>query len=212
MTMIPTLMDKRPPFVRFEEREFGVNHEASERAGRPVPRVIVMACITPHASKDCFEKPAEEWLTQIKQKALRGEYPVEWYNHFDLQFSEWKKGNELPREGTPVQTWQAVTKEQGIRLRACGFTTVEDVAQIPDSGLGVVGLDGRYLRDLARSWMNEAKDKGINAKALADANVRIAEQEAQIARLNQRLEALEAKEEPRRGPGRPRKQPEGEAA
>lgn len=191
MTMIPTVMDKRPPFLRFEEREMGINHEASETAGRPIPRIVVMACITPHASKDVFEKPAEEWLQQTKLKALRGDYPVEWYNHFDLQYSEWKKGNELPREGTPVQTWQAVGKEQSVRLRACGYTTVEDVAQIPDSGLSMLGLDGRYLRDLARGWINEAKDKGVNAKALADANAKIEEQAGMIDRLNARLARLE---------------------
>jgi hypothetical protein len=206
MSMTPSVFDKRPPFVRFEEREMGINQEASDIAGRPIPKIVMLACITPHGSKDCFEKVADEFLAQIKKKALAGEYPTEWLRHFELQYSEFKKGNELPRDGTPVKTWPAVSKEQSTRLVACGFTTIEDVAQIPDSALGILGLDGRYLRDLARGWINESKDKGVNARAVADAQVKIETQEETIKSLQARLSRLEEdREEPRRGPGRPRK-------
>lgn len=193
MSMIPSIMDKRPPFVQFRDQEYGINREASEAAGRPVPAMVTMVCITPHGSKDEFVKPAEEWLQQTKAKALRGDYPVEWYNHFDLQYSEWKKGNELPREGTPIQTWQAASNEQRSRLKAIGIPTVEDLAQYPDGNLGIIGLDGRYLRDLARGWIAEGKDKGINAKALADANARIATQQEIIDRQETRITALESR-------------------
>jgi len=89
-----------------------------------------------------------------------------------------------------------------------GYTTIEDVAQIPDSGLPMLGLDGRYLRDLARSWINESTDKGVNARALADAQVKIESQQATIESLQTRLAKLEQSQEeaPRRGPGRPRKE------
>jgi hypothetical protein len=208
MSMSPHVADKRPPFVRFEEREMGFNLEASELAGRPIPKVVTLACVTPHGSKDVFEKVADEFLAQLKRKALAGEYPTEWLHHFELQYSEFKKGNELPREGTPTKTWAGVSKEQSVRLCALGYTTIEDVAQIPDSGLPMLGLDGRYLRDLARSWINESKDKGVNARALADAQVKIESQQATIESLQTRLAKLEQSQEeaPRRGPGRPRKE------
>lgn len=207
-SMSPSVFDRRPPFVRFEEREMGINQEASETAGRPIPKVVTLACVTPHGSKDCFEKVAEEFLAQLKKKALAGEYPTEWLHHFELQYSEFKKGNELPREGTPTKTWAAVTKEQSVRLCALGYTTIEDIAQVPDSGLPLIGLDGRYLRDLARGWINESKDKGVNARALADAQVKIESQEEMIKSLQARLQRLEEEREetPRRGPGRPRKE------
>jgi|SRR5579859_387576 len=207
------LMKERPPFVRFEEREMGLDPVATEKEGRPIPRVVVMACITSAGSKDEHEKPVDEWLLQIKAKALRGEYPIEWKNHFELQYSEWRKGNELPREGTPVKTWAMLTGEQRKRLIAIGVTTVEDLASYPDTNLSMIGIDGRYLRDTARGWINEAKDKGTNAKALADANVKIETQQEIIERLQERIQRLEARldggdEAPRRGPGRPRKSEE----
>lgn len=211
--MMPSIADKRPPYVTFEEREMGVNAEATEAAGRLVPRVIIMALIRPHGSKDCFEKPAEEWLADARKK---GQYPLEWQHHFELQLSEWKKGNELPRDGTPIKTWSMLSHLQINQLIASGVTTVEDLAQFPDSNLDALGMGGRYLRDTARGWINEAKDKGINARALANANVKIDEltamverQAQQLNRLSARLEEREERDEPRRG--RPRKDAEASA-
>lgn len=202
------IADKRPPFVQYEEREVGINPEATKLAGRPIPRVVTLACITPHGSKDRFEKEADTWLKEIREKAMKGEYPLEWVNFFEAHYAEWKKGNELPREGSPTKTWSAITKEQQVRLYALGYSTIEDIAQIPDSGLGQVGPDGRYLRDLAHTWLVESKDKGINARALADANARIAQQDQRIESLQQQIQALQAQlQEPvKRGPGRPRKE------
>jgi hypothetical protein len=188
-----SVFDKRPPYVRFEEREMGMNAEATEKAGRPIPRVVIMACITPHGSKDVHEKIAEEWLAQIKAKALAGDFPPEWLAHFELQFKEWQRGNELPRDGTPVKTWQMCTREAATRLIGNGITTVEDLAQFPDSGLGAIGMDGRYLRDMAKNWIAEAKDKGTNAKALADANVEIERLKAANAALTERVDRLAAR-------------------
>jgi hypothetical protein len=171
----------------------GLDAVLSEKEGRPIPRVVIMACITPAGSKDCVEKIAEEWLAQIKRQALNGTYSLEWSQFFHASFEEWKKGNELPREGTPIITWAMATNEARKRLRALGITTVEDLGEIPDSNLGGIGLDGRYLRDLARGWITEAKDKGANAKALADANVRIADLESSISSYQQRIQRLETK-------------------
>jgi hypothetical protein len=210
--MIPQVFDKRPPFVRFEEREMGIDQAASDEAGRPIPRVIVMACITPHGSKDVVEKPAVEWIEQIHQKAMRGEYNPEWVQHFRAALQEWQRGNELPREGTPVKTWQPITREASNRLIALGITTVEDLAAFPDSGLGGIGMDGRYLRDLARGWINEAKDKGINAKALADANVEIDRLKAQNESLQARMARLEAQQPQRAGRRRTMNDAEDDAA
>lgn len=204
--MMPTIgiADKRPPYVRFEEREMGVDPDASKAAGRPVPRTQVCVCVTSFGSKDEYVAIADEWIKLKIEKAALGEYPLEWAQHFRAQFDEWKKGNELPRSGTAVKTWQMVTREQANRLHAIGHTTVEDLAEVPDSALGQIGLDGRYLRDLARGWINEAKDKGANTRALADANTRIDDLEKVNAELRQRLSALET-QPVKRGPGRPPK-------
>lgn len=206
-----SVFDKRPPYVRFEEREMGLNAEATAAAGRPIPKVVIMACVTNAGSKDCFEKIAEEWIEDKHKQALNGLFPLEWVTLFRAQFEAFKQGHELPREGTPIKTWAMCSREAATRLIAGGITTVEDLAEFPDSNLNVIGMDGRYLRDMARGWINEAKDKGANAKALADANVKIGTLEETVKRQAERMERLEARledretDEPKRGPGRPRK-------
>lgn len=191
MNMIPQIFDKQPPFVRFEEREMGLDPEQTEKEGRPIPRVVVMACVTPHGSKDVVERVADEWLKQIRRQAMSGQYNLDWVKFFEESFKEWQKGNELPREGTPIATWPMATGHARARIRAAGYSTVEDLAQLPDQGLMSIGMDGRYWRDTARGWLNEAKDKGINAKALADANAKIEEQNHVIERLSGRLQNVE---------------------
>jgi hypothetical protein len=202
-----TIFDKRPPFVRFEERELGIDPAASEKEGRPIPRVVVMACITPHGSKDVVEKVAEDWLKQIRAQALQGNYNLDWVKFFEESYAEWKKGNELPREGTPIATWPMAHNEARKRIRAAGYQTVEDLAQIPDSGITEIGLDGRYWRDTARAWVNESQTKGANAKELADVKAEnerlrgeLDRQRERHAALERRLEALEdeKREAPRR--------------
>lgn len=201
MNMIPTIQAERPPYVHFEAREHGVDAEATEATGHTVPRMVHFACITPHGSKDIVEKVAEEWLAQIQRLAIQGAYNPEWVKHFKSAFEEYKKGNELPREGTPVLTWQLGTTQSRKRLHELGITTVEDLAATPDTTLAMIGLDGRYLRDTARAWIAEGKEKGITAKALADANARIddlvrinSEQVARIEKLENKLVAIATRE------------------
>jgi hypothetical protein len=207
MDIVPSIADKRPPFVRFEMREYGTqqiaNPEGDDKPKISVPKMTPFVCVTSHGSKDSFEAPAETWLEDKLNKAKKGEYPYEWYNHFKLAFAEWLKGNELPRTGTPIATWMMLpAKSVRDRLVANGITTVEDLAVIPDHGLAQIGLDGRYLRDMAATWAREAKDKGAIAKEFADVkaeNLRLTERnqglEDRIATMEKRLDKLLREEE-----------------
>lgn len=194
------------PFVRFEQRDHGKNIEASEKAGIFIPNRLNFIVITSHGSKDSSDHIADEWLPRKRDEASRGNYNMAWVEHFEKQYEAWKKGHELPREGTAVLTWQAISPEQNARLRALGYTTVEDLSALPDNALGSIGLDGRELRDKARAWLNEGKDKGINAQLIAEQAVKIDTQQEQIDRLLREVAELRAQNSEKRGPGRPPKQ------
>jgi hypothetical protein len=181
------------PHVRFENRDYGRNEQASIDAGRHVPMNATFICVTSHGSKDSSEHLADEWLPRKRMQASNGTYSMDWVEHFEKQYQRWKEGHELPRQGTPILTWQVVSPEQNSRIRACGITVVEDLAAIPDSGLNMLGLDGRVLRDMARGWLAEGQDKGINARAIADANAKIAFQAETIEEFKGRIKALEAR-------------------
>jgi hypothetical protein len=196
------------PHVRFEQKDYGRNETASQQSGVHVPLRNTFIVITSHGSKDCSEHLVDEWLPRKRAEASRGNYNLAWVEHFEKQYAAWKQGHELPREGTPVLTWQPISQEQNARLRALGLHVVEDVAAIPDNALGNIGLDGRSIRDLARAWLDEGKDKGINARALADALSAIQELRETNERLQEQIKALQPE---KRGPGRPRRE-ESEAA
>lgn len=188
------------PFVRFETKSYGRNEAASIASGVHVPNTATFVIITSHGSKDSSDFIADEWLPRKRAEASRGAYNLDWVEHFEKQYKAWKEGHELPRNGTPILTWQAISPEQNARLRAIGYQVVEDLAALPDTSLGSIGLDGRHLRDLARAWLAEGKDKGINARLVADQSVRIDDQQATIEQLRSELNALKARlgDEPRK--------------
>lgn len=153
----------------------------------------VMVKLMQHGDKfSVTEKIADEWLAHISQEALAGRYDPSWVAQFKLEYEAFLKGNELPRDGTPVRTWGAISREQGSRLVSMNITTVEDLAAQPDSGLGQLGLDGRYLRDLAKNYLASNKDAGLMAKELADARQAMRDQEAHIKRMEERMALMEA--------------------
>ena len=75
---------------------------------------------------------------------------------------------------------------------ALNLTTIEDLAATPDSGLGGIGLDGRYLRDLARSTLESRSGGAELAKKLAAAEQTARDQGEQIKRMEAQLAELKA--------------------
>jgi hypothetical protein len=154
----------------------------------------VIAKIMQHGDKfGVTEKIADEWLAHIEKEAAMGRYDASWVAQFKAEHAAFLKGNDLPREGTPILTWAAITREQIKRLISLNITTVEDLAAFPDSGLGTIGLDGRTLRDLARNVV-DAKTHGVGEieKKLADAEQRERDLKATVERMDARMKELEA--------------------
>lgn len=153
----------------------------------------VIVKIMQHGDKfSVTEKNADDWLAQIENMARAGQYDPAWVAQFKMEYEAFLKGNELPRDGTPVRTWGAITREQGNRLIGLNLTTLEDLAATPDSGLGQIGLDGRYLRDLAKNTLESAKGTGDLAKKLAAAEQKARDQDETIKRMGAQIEEMKA--------------------
>lgn len=188
-----TIRRDAPPFVTFEFMENGINAEATARSGRPIPNVTAYAKIMQHGDKFAVtEIIADRWLDELDRKVLAGTYSPDWAARFRKQYEAFLKGEELPRDGTPIRTWPAPSREQTLRLLALGITTVEDLAAFPDSGLGNIGLDGRHLRDLAKNYIIAGESVGVMAKKVADQDQTIRDQAEQIKRMSESIAALES--------------------
>ncbi len=195
----------RVPFFMFQDREHGADAEASKEKGYEVPKMVTFILITPHGHKgDPLEFFADEFITRKDGDARKGLYDPAWVAEFKAGLAAWREGKVLPRNGTPLLTWERILKSRRDQL-AQRFPTVEDLAAVPDSSLGDIGMDGRVLRDMARGDIKAKTDLSPVVKELADANETIRRQQEQLATLTSRLDALEALDEtPRRG--RPRKE------
>ena len=196
----------RCPYFFFQDREHGVNADASKEAGYEVPLMMTFILVTPHGHRgDPMEFFAEEFIERKTREAREGRYDQSWIVEFKAGLIAHRDGKEIPRHGTPLVTWERILKTRRVQLSSL-YPTVEDLAAVPDSALGGIGLDGRVLRDMARGDIQSKKDLSPVVKELANANETIRRQQEQIDKLTARFDAMEtmSDESPRRG--RPRKE------
>ena len=131
-----------------------------------------------------------------KMKALRGQW-----SQIEPHYNAWKAGNEIPADGTPLGAWPGLSNAQAETLRKIGINTVQKLATIPETVLARPPLPNlRDLKAQAMLWL-EGRDK-------AALEAQVAEQQRQIDAMLEMLAERKGAEddEPKRGPGRPRKE------
>lgn len=175
---------QRPPYVRFEARA-EEDREASIKAGHYVARNVDYALITPQGTKDVVERVATEWLEQLREKAMKQEYPADWARHFEASYAQWKETNTIPEHGTPIKGWQLLSPAQQSQVLAANIRTVEDLAAANEAGIMRMGMGGRDLKQKAQSWLDAAADKGGLAAKNAALEAEVAALRAEIAELQQ---------------------------
>ena len=120
------------------------------------------------------------------------------WEHIRPKYEAWKRGQDIPDDGTPLAAWAGVSPEQAAHLKAMGIKTVEAVR---DMGEGAVSRlpfpNARKLPQLAADFLS-SKGEAEKDRLIADMQERMAIME----------EMLAAQQPEKRGPGRPRKQEE----
>lgn len=133
------------------------------------------------------------------------------WSQIEPHYEAWKKGNEMPVNGTPLSAWPNVNAGMADVLKQSGIRTVEEVAGLIESQLEKIRLPN--MRDLRTTAIKFLENKMAAASAELDAA-----RDARVEALEEQLEAAMAlleeqakeKEAPRRG--RPPKNHEEEAA
>lgn len=159
---------------------------------------------------------------QTAVKWVIEELSAEKMGRIKRQYDAWKAGQEEPVNGTSLRMWPAISKAQAENLWVLNVRTVEDLASVADNNLPNLGMGSRALRDKARSWLESAGNIGKVSEQLAALNARLAaleeanaEKDLALAEKDRLIIELSDKsgEAPvKRGPGRPRKIEEDEAA
>lgn len=191
----------RVPFFMFQDREHGVDPVASKERGYEVPRLMTFILITPHGHKgDPLEFMADEFIKRKEDEARQGRYDMAWVREFTDGLAMHRDGKEIPRHGTPLLTWERILKSrrEGLARR---FPTVEDLAAVPDSALGDIGLDGRVLRDLAKGDIQAKQDLSPVVKELAESKEETRRLQEQLASLTARFDSMEKDKPTRKNAG-----------
>lgn len=156
------LMEAKPPYVMFEYQPVEDRAESINQ-GRPIYKDMAFAIITPAGSKDRIPKPAEEWLTSIKQLSRQEMYPPAWVDHYSKLYELWKSGEELPETGLSVKNWPLAAPSEVKALLEVSVRTVEQVAEMNEETMTRLGMGGRRLKQRAQEFLKAAAGPGAQS-------------------------------------------------
>ena len=106
--------------------------------------------------------------------------------------------------GTPLRDWAMLNQDQVLDLEQKHITTLEALAELGENAIPAIGMGGRALVAEARREIENRKGR---SEAAQNAELR-----QQLADLTAMVQAMQAAQQEKRGPGRPPKDRESEAA
>lgn len=90
-------------------------------------------------------------------------------NRWPEQYKQFQAGQEVTMGGTPLEQWPILKRGHVLEMRAMGIHTVEQCAGLSDLALQKLGMNGAKIRDLAKSYLDEADQMAVTTAALARA-------------------------------------------
>lgn len=151
------------------------NKAKSEAAGRPIFDNVEMISIINPGSKDEFIKKVD---ASVREK-------------FGPQYEHWKKTQEQPTDGTPLDMVPFLNPAQVRELQALNVNSLEHLSQLSDAMVQKIGLGGVELRKKAQAYLASAKDSAETQRLAA----RILELERENARLKENIIQVNARYE-----------------
>jgi hypothetical protein len=100
------------------------------------------------------------------------------------QYAAFRRGEEMAVEGTPLEEWSILKKNQVFELKAMNVFTVEQCASLSDQAVQRLGLNGHRLKERAQAFLDEAAHAALTER-LAYENE---QKDAQIAALRRQVE------------------------
>lgn len=177
-------------FVKFETRSM-LNPIKTQEQGCAVHDPVPYVHIQQPGERDCTIRPA----TILDQRRFR----AQWQQYMD--------GRTEDPSGTPLSLLFPNNPEIVDNLKYFRISSIQQLAGLNDTQVQNIGMGGMMFREKAVTYLSAA-DKGKDFHALAkevEAMKRDREADQQkIAALETAL--AEREDEPRRGPGRPRKE------
>ena len=78
-----------------------------------------------------------------------------------IQWAQFEAGNVQLGTGLPLQEWAPLSRSQVLELKANHIHTVEQLSEIPDSGLEKLGMGAHDLREKAKRFVAQAESSAL---------------------------------------------------
>lgn len=180
-----SIQKERPAYIEFEKRAVE-DRNATIESGRYTAKDAVFVLITPAGTKDRIERDAEEWLAQMRFQAQQSRLPMEFLTYYERAYEAWKRQEEVPLSGTPINRCSLFSPAQVESLKQANVKTLEDLANANEEIIARIGMGGRNLKTQAENWLKSSQDIGVTTAQLSALQIANAE-------LKTKNEALEAK-------------------
>lgn len=181
--------EDRPSLVMFERRPLE-DRAASIAANRYVAKDVDHALITAPGTRDKYVTTVKDWMKGLDRQVREGRIPVEWKEKYLDSYERWKRGEEIPVNGTPIKGWGMISPAQQTNLIAISVVTVEDLARLNDEGMRRLGIGAADLKNKAVAWLAQLDDKGPLVQEVATLKAENASLKKQVESLTKKVEAL----------------------
>ncbi len=190
--MQPT--DGRPSYVRFERRPVE-DRTSTIETGSYRTKDVDFAIITPIGSKDEIDMLATSWLADLEKQVREERIPSAWRDQYRAAYESWKRGEEIPLNGTPIKGWQVLSPSQQQNIISARVYTVEDLAQANGEAMSRIGMGAVELKQKAEKWLQTAGGTGKLVEENAALRAEMKTLQQQVANLTERLAAMVSAEE-----------------
>lgn len=176
-------------------------HSAYRPAPGIAPETIPM--IIPLRFYTKYDRPEpEDWVEWVKKgegggggttsDAVRRVQGTAKWQIIGPAYEAWKKGEEVPTEGTPLYAWNGVSREMSDELKRFHIYTIEDLAQFPDHNLSKLPIQNlREWRKKAQAWIEAQGTNDIAAK-LSERDKVIENQQSQLEDMAEQFKEMKA--------------------
>jgi hypothetical protein len=155
------------------------------------------------------ELVAKEWVEWVKRgdqhaattadKVARVQRDGPLWDALRPHYEAWKRGQDAPIEGIPLDAAPFATKELVAMLARVHIRSVEHLAGAEDAALVKLNIPGiRTLREKARAFVDAQQNLSGVASELAALRAMVEQQRAEIGELSQSRDTLAAESGRRR--------------
>lgn len=150
-------------FVEFFEDAI-FNKFTSDEMGKFVYDDYIMVKVTSPGNKNNFIEKIALLEQETKEWIYLG---TAWEDRFPTQWAQFKAKLEQVPNGYPVTECPFFSKAYALNLKGSKVYTLEQIADMPDTALGILGFDGRQVRDKVKAFLTRGTDASEITKLFA---------------------------------------------